>query len=88
MTFESQSPDPIAAAAEACADWRTLPGEFFSSDDIYRADLERVWRRGWLFVGHDCEIPRAGDFFTLNIGHDSLLVIRGDDGQVRAFHNV
>ncbi|MCH2385902.1 MAG: aromatic ring-hydroxylating dioxygenase subunit alpha [Pedosphaera sp.] len=88
MTFESQSPDPIAAAAEACPDWRTLPGEFFSSDDIYRADLERVWRRGWLFVGHDCEIPRAGDFFTLNIGHDSLLVIRGDDGQVRAFHNV
>ena len=70
MTLDPQSPDPIAAAAEACPDWRTLPGEFFSSDDIYRADLERVWRRGWLFVGHDCEIPRAGDFFTLNIGAD------------------
>ena len=88
MTLDTQSPDPIAAAAKARPDWRSLPGEFFASDDIYRADLERVWRQGWLFVGHDCEIPRAGDFLTFNIGIDPLIAIRGDDDVVRVFHNV
>ncbi|MBT4227391.1 MAG: hypothetical protein HOD74_07475, partial [Verrucomicrobia bacterium] len=80
MTFESQSPDPITAAAGACPDWRSLPGKFFSSDDFFYADLDRVWRRGWLFVGHDCEIPKPGDYVTFSIGTDPLLVIRGDDG--------
>ena len=88
MTFESQSLDPIVAAARACPDWRSLPSKFFSSDDFFHADLDRVWRRGWLFVGHDCEIPKPGDYFTFSIGTDPLLVIRGDDGEVRAFHNV
>lgn len=88
MTFESQSLDPIVAAARACPDWRSLPSKFFSSDDFFHADLDWVWRRGWLFVGHDCEIPKPGDYFTFSIGTDPLLVIRGDDGEVRAFHNV
>ena len=88
MTFEYQSLDPIAAAARACPDWRSLPSKFFTSDDFFHADLDRVWRQGWLFVGHDCEIPKPGDYVTFNIGTDPLLVIRGDDGEVRAFHNV
>ena len=79
--------DP-AVAAGVCPEWRSLPGEFFTSDEIYQADLNRVWRQGWLFAGHDCEIPSAGDYFTFNVGADPLIVIRGGDGIVRAFHNV
>lgn len=87
MTVAPEQFDP-AAAAGACPEWRSLPGEFFTSDEIYRADLDRVWRRGWLFAGHDCEILNAGDYFTFNVGADPLIVIRGEDGVVRAFHNV
>ena len=87
MTVAPEQFDP-AAAAGACPEWRSLPGEFFTSDEIYQADLDRVWRRGWLFAGHDCEIPSAGDYFTFNVGADPLIVIRGEDGVVRAFHNV
>ena len=87
MTGGPEQFDP-AVAAGVCPEWRSLPGEFFTSDEIYRADIDRVWRRGWLFSGHDCEIPNAGDYFTLNVGTDPLIVIRGEDGIVRAFHNV
>ncbi len=31
--------------------------EFYQSELIYRADLDRIWRRGWLFAGHSCQIP-------------------------------
>src|SRR5215213_2039071 len=66
----------------------SLPGSFYSDELIYRAELERVWRSGWLFVGHSCEVPRAGDYFTFAIGDDSLIVMRADDGEIHALWNV
>ena len=66
----------------------SLDREFYTDADFYHLDLERVWYREWLFVGHDTAIPTAGDFFTVTIGDYNLIVIRGDDGVVRALHNV
>jgi len=66
----------------------TLPSRFYSDDAVYRADIAAVWRQGWLFAGHSCEIPKPGDYFTLQVDSDPILVVRGDDGAIRAFHNV
>ncbi|MCC6492742.1 MAG: aromatic ring-hydroxylating dioxygenase subunit alpha [Pirellulales bacterium] len=66
----------------------SLPGLFYSDQLVYRAELRRIWRRGWLFVGHCCEIPAPGDYFTFAVDNDSLIVIRDDDGQVHALWNV
>jgi Rieske 2Fe-2S family protein len=66
----------------------SLPGEFYSSELVYRAELESIWRRGWLFVGHACEIRKPGDYFTFAIGDDSLIVIRDDEDQIQALWNV
>ncbi len=63
-------------------------GKFYSDLEVYRADLERVWRRGWVFAGHSCEIPKAGDFFQVNIDADSILVVRDQRGGIHAVHNV
>ena len=65
----------------------SLPGEFYSSELVYRAELESIWRRGWLFVAHTCEIRSPGDYFTFSVGDDSLVVIRDDDGQIHALWN-
>jgi len=80
--------DRLAALAAQCRPEWSLPGEFYSEDAIYRADLDRIWRRGWLFAGHTCEIPKPGDYFTLQVDADSLVVVRGDDGTIRGLHNV
>lgn len=66
----------------------SLPRDFYCDELIYRAEIARIWRRGWLFVGHTCQIPEPGDYFTFNLDTDSLIVVRGDDGDVRALHNV
>jgi Rieske 2Fe-2S family protein len=66
----------------------SLPRDFYSSELVYRAELERIWRHGWLFAGHTCEIPNPGDYFTLAVDADSLIVIRDDDGQIHALWNV
>lgn len=66
----------------------SLPQTFYTSEAVYRADLAGIWRRGWLFAGHTCEIPAPGDYFTLEVDRDSLVVVHGEDGAIRAFHNV
>jgi len=65
-----------------------LPGEFYSDATVYAAELDKVWRSGWLFAAHTCEIAEPGDYITFAVGPDPIVVMRGDDGQVRAFHNV
>jgi Rieske 2Fe-2S family protein len=65
----------------------SLPGPFYWDEAVYRADVERVWRRAWLFAGHSCQIPKPGDFFTYELDTDCLIIIRGNDGAIRALHN-
>ena len=80
-----QSLDPLLPE---CRAGHALPGVFYSDPYIYECDLERVWRHGWLFAAHSCQLREPGDYITLEVGNDSLLVLRDDQGQVRALHNV
>lgn len=62
--------------------------DFYSDDEVYQLDCQRVWRTGWLFAGHSCEIPNTGDYFTVEIDPDSVIVTRDQKGHARAVHNV
>jgi Rieske 2Fe-2S family protein len=73
---------------ELCRPGWSLPGTFYADARIYEADLDRIWGRSWLFAGHACQIPKTGDYFTLQIDRDSIIVIRGEDGSIRCLHNV
>jgi len=64
-----------------------LPREFYRGQAEYQLDLEAFWYRDWLFVAHDCELPGAGSFLTVQIGDYPILMVRDREGQIRAFHN-
>ena len=64
-----------------------LPRAFYTSPEVFKADMDRVWRRHWLYAGHACQIPQPGDWMTWAIGFDSVILARGKDGELRAFHN-
>src|SRR5207244_9952531 len=65
----------------------SLEQAFYTDPGVFAADLERVFRRNWLFVGHANRIPLAGDYFSYGFAEDSLVFIRGDDGEVRGLFN-
>jgi Rieske 2Fe-2S family protein len=65
-----------------------LPREFYTSPEWFQRDLERIFRRRWLFVCHVSEIPKPGDYTTLEIGDDSIVVARDQQSRVHAFYNV
>ena len=66
----------------------TLPQRFYVSDDVFRREHERIFRKYWLCAGHQSRIPNAGDYFLLNIFQESVIILRDKQGAVRAFHNV
>jgi len=64
-----------------------LEREFYCSEEDYRIDLEMIWYRDWLFVGHDCEVEKPGNYMTVQIGEYPVLIVRDRDGGLRGFHN-
>ena len=76
-----------ALLAQCRPGW-SLPGAFHRDEEVYRLDVQRVWRTGWLFAGHSCEIPQSGDYFTLDVDTDSIIIIRGEDAKIHALYNV
>ncbi|MDB5457081.1 MAG: Rieske (2Fe-2S) domain protein [Caulobacter sp.] len=69
------------------ADWG-LPGWIYGSERFFRAERDKVLRPSWQIVCHLNDVPRAGDFHTFDFLGESLVVVRGKDGAVRAFANV
>src|SRR5687768_1869967 len=65
----------------------TLEQPFYVNQDYFQLDMENIWYRDWLFVAHDCEVPKAGTYMTVQIGDYSVVIVRGRDGTIRAFHN-
>jgi glycine betaine catabolism A len=66
----------------------SLPQAFYVDEEMFQADLQAVFAADWLFACNTSEIKNPGDYMTLAIGQDSLVVLRDRDGEVRAFHNV
>ena len=54
--------------------------EIFVNDEIYQQELERLFARVWLFVGHESQIPNSGDFFVSGMGEESVILCRDRPG--------
>src|SRR6202161_3738466 len=64
----------------------TLPQPFYIDPAYFQLDMELIWYRDWLFVGHDCELT-PGSFMTAQIGDYSVVLVRDLKGTIRALHN-
>jgi phenylpropionate dioxygenase-like ring-hydroxylating dioxygenase large terminal subunit len=60
---------------------------FYADRQVFQAELDRIFGRAWLWLGHESQVKNAGDFFTARMGHDRIIVARHDDGKIHAFHN-
>ena len=67
---------------------RTLPPEAYTDTGLYDLEIETIFKHEWLLIGRANDISESGDWFTFQILDDPLLIVRGDDGVIRAFSNV
>jgi phenylpropionate dioxygenase-like ring-hydroxylating dioxygenase large terminal subunit len=60
------------------------------SEESYQRDIDQIFKKSWLAVGHDYDLPNPGDFKTRSLpglGYN-ILIVRGKDGKIRTFHNI
>jgi phenylpropionate dioxygenase-like ring-hydroxylating dioxygenase large terminal subunit len=61
--------------------------ELFVNEDLYQEEQEQIFARSWLFVGHESQIPRPGDYFVSCMGEESVILTRDHQRQIHAFLN-
>ena len=55
--------------------------------DIFEDELEKIWYRQWIFIGHESEVPNSGDFRTGMLGQQPIIIARDREGQLNVFFN-
>ena len=65
----------------------SLEQPFYTDTQVFNLEWEHIWKKYWLFAGTTAEIPKPGDYFTYTAHHDSIIIIRGNNGEVYAHYN-
>ena len=78
----------LAALVGRRAPGYSLEAPFYASQDVFELDMAAVFTKHWLFVAAAAEVAEPGDYVTVDVGPYSVIVVRDDDEEVRAFHNV
>jgi choline monooxygenase len=66
----------------------TLPAHAYTGPEIFRAEKEKVFSRTWQVAGHASLVAKPGDYFTVEVADEPLLIVRGEDKKLRGFYNV
>ena len=64
-----------------------LPQPFYTDPDIFQFDLDAIYGRSWIMAGFEAEVPRPGSTLALTVGRSPVVIVRGRDHTLRAFHN-
>ena len=87
MSIE-KTPVELASLADRRATGYSLEAPFYTNQEVFDLDVAAIFAKHWLFSAAEAEIPEAGDFVTIDIGPYSVIILRDDDEEIRAFHNV
>ena len=88
MTTSVRQGTPTEKAPEPLLGTELIPKERYTSEEYMRLEWERMWTKVWNMAGRESDIPNVGDYFTTELGSESLLIVREAEDKVRAFYNV
>lgn len=74
----------VEHASRPLEEAQALPGEWYTNEELYRLEMERIFEREWMCVGRADEISRPGDWLTTDVAGEHLVVVRGEDHEIRA----
>ncbi|SCG78016.1 aromatic ring-hydroxylating oxygenase subunit alpha [Micromonospora inositola] len=79
--------EPLELSALVDVDAGTISREIFINEQIFRAEMDNLFARAWLFIGHESQIPEPGDYFASRMGSDPVLLTRDSEGEIHVLLN-
>src|SRR5918992_2958432 len=61
--------------------------DVYIASEVFELEMERLWSRTWIYLGHTSQVPRPGDFITADIAAKPVILVRHTDGNVRVLMN-
>jgi len=65
----------------------SLPQGFYLDPEVFEFDLAAIYGRNWILAGFEVELPQPGSYLALAVGRSPIVIVRGEDGGLRGFHN-
>ena len=59
----------------------------YSDQAIFDMEMDRIFEKVWIYAGHESQVPKAGDYYTVQIGRQPMIMIRHSDGSIKILHN-
>jgi phenylpropionate dioxygenase-like ring-hydroxylating dioxygenase large terminal subunit len=59
----------------------------YTDQSIFDREMENIWEKTWVYCGHESQIKRPGDFYTVQIGRQPMIMVRGTDQKIRVLYN-
>ncbi|GAB6255890.1 aromatic ring-hydroxylating oxygenase subunit alpha [Peribacillus sp. N1] len=66
----------------------TLPYSRYVEPEAFNEERKKIFRKSWILAGHASQVEKVGDFMTIDIAGEPIIVSRGTDGELRAFYNI
>ncbi len=78
----------LNAAEKTIENAVALPPSVYIDADFYNWEVEHIFKKQWLCVGHVSQLPNPGDYFNINLLNEPMVVVRSKDGKVRVLSRV
>lgn len=79
--------DPAEFDVDTVVRTDRVHGSVYTSAEIFRREMDTIFKKGWVYVAHESEVSERGDYLTRMVGSDPVVVVRGKDGVVRVLLN-
>ncbi len=66
----------------------TLPSRYYHDPEIHQRELQAIFHRSWIYIGHASQLPQPGDYRVDQVADQCVFVVRSDVSTIQAFHNV
>src|SRR6188474_3179332 len=61
--------------------------EVYTDAQIFDLEMERIHEKVWIYCGHETQVPKAGDYYTVQIGRQPMIMVRGANGKIAVLYN-
>src|SRR6185503_581527 len=74
-------------ALEALVEADRVHRDLYIDPELFQLEMERLWSRAWIYAGHESQVPNQGDYLTVDIAAQPLILLRHPDGSLRVLVN-